>query len=95
MIYQGLKQRFDLAMDQRLADMSNAQSADDFMEAYPLEKNECQKNTGKRNLFICQLNWDLYQFRVVKIFPLLSQLPLRHQVPGIDPKNRSANHLAG
>ena len=43
MIYQGLKQRFDLAMDQRLADMSNVQSADDFMEAYPLgKKNECQ-----------------------------------------------------
>ena len=43
MIYQGLKQKFNLAMDQRLADMSNAQSADDFMEAYPLgKKNECQ-----------------------------------------------------
>ena len=95
MIYQGLKQKFNLAMDQRLADMSNAQSADDFMEAYPLEKTSAKKNTGRRNLFICQLNWDLYQFRVVKIFPLLSQLPLRHQVSGIDPKNRSANHLAG
>ena len=43
MIYQGFKQRFNLAMDQRLAVMSNAQSADDFMEAYPLgKKNECQ-----------------------------------------------------
>ena len=55
MIYQGLKQRFDLAMDQRLADMSNAQSADDFMEVYPLgKKTECQ------NLQVSEIYFSAY-----------------------------------